>query len=494
MAITLNTSNRITGVASGIDTDEVVKALLMSYQARVDKQTQLTTKMQWKADAYRQINTLIKNFRAKYLSALSSSNMMTTSAYRSMTVRMDESVNAVSISASSTAVAGTYTINEITELAAAPKVSSQQVFTGEKYDSEVTLENLELQNAFQFDENGELSFSINDKVFTFNKDTTIAEMMRTVNNAGIGVTMRFSSLTKGFSLTSAVTGSQSTIDIVNISGNAFSAVDSALGIAEGTYAGKDAECVIEGVQVRQSSNTFTFDGVTYTLKAKSGEVKFTVEQDYQSTVDRVKEFVKAYNELIDELQEKVKEEIHYDYPPLTEAQKEEMDEDEIKEWEEKAKSGVLRNDAYISSLLTSLRSAFYTKVEGTGLSLAEIGLTTGDYKNGAKIEVDEQKLLNAIKKDPEAVEKMFVQTSDTSSGKGVIVRISDALLNYTKETSNVALESLEKKISASEDKEDELEARMREKEESLWRKFSEMEAALARLNSMSNWLSSLLMY
>lgn len=498
MSFNVDSSNRISGFASGLDTDEIIRKAMSSYQAKLDKQNQQTTRLEWKADAYREINTLIKNFREKYMSMLSDAKMLSSTAYRNMTVDIADSVSAVSISASSSAVAGTYTIDEITELATAPKVESQYAFTGDKYLSDTALKDLELQNSFQF-VNDEISFKINNETFTFGKDTTIAEMMRTVNDSGAGVTMRYSSLTKGFSLSSDVTGSDSVINIENITGNAFAAVDSALGIAEGTdvYKGTDAECVIENVPVTQSSNTFSFDGITYTLNERtSTPIEFTIDQDYQSTVDKVTDFVKAYNELIDKLQTKSTEKINFDFPPLTEAQKEDMDEDEIENWQEKAMSGVLRNDSYISDLLTTVRSAFYTAVDGTGMSMFEIGLTTMSYKDGAKIEVDEQKLLNALKDNPETVRDMFAQRSesDTFSEKGVMVRISDALLNYTDQTGDIALESLEKNINDSEGMEESIEDHMREREEVLWRRFSDMEAALSKLNSMSSWLSSLFTY
>ena len=500
MAFSINSSNRITGIASGLETEEIIRGMMATYQNRLDKQTQQTTKLEWKADAYREINTLIKNFREKYLRVLTEISMTSPSTYKSMAATFTTPTSAVSISASSSAIAGTYTIDEITELATAPKISSSDVFTGEKYLSGTTLENLQLEHAFQF-ENDEVSFKINGQTFTFSKDTTIGDMMRTINESDAGVTMRYSSLAKGFTLSSDVTGSQSVINIENISGNAFAAVDSALGIAEGTdiYKGTDAECKIDGHIVKQSSNTFTFDGITYTLREKTEPdtpIKFSIEQDYQSTVDKVKDFVDAYNELVDKLQTKNTEELFFNYAPLTDAQKEDMDDDEIKQWQEKAVSGVLRNDFYISNLLSTLRNSFYTVVDGTGMNLTEIGLTTMSYKDGAKIEVDEEKLLNALKNDPETVKDMFVKTSDTEtfSEEGVIERISNALLNYTKGTTNIALDVLDKKIDDSEDRETSLEDYMRKREETLWRRFSEMEAALAKLNSMSNWLSSLVTF
>ncbi len=495
MSLTIDNSSRVSGLASGLETDTIVEGLISTYQTKVDKQAQNTTKLEWKADAYREINSLIKNFRSKYLSVLSDKNMMSGSSYGDLSVSMLTATSAVSVTAASSAVTGTYTIDSITQLAAAATTSSASVFTGASYSSGTALSALSLANAFTFGENDELSFSINNVTFTFSKDTTIGDMMKTINNSSeANVTMRYSSLTKGFSITSDTTGSASEVRIVNITGNAFSPENSALGIAEGVYAGQDAICSIGGVAVTQPTNTFAYDGITYTLSGTSATpIQFSVSKDYQSTVDSIVSFVDAYNKLVEELQTKLKEKVYSDYPPLTDAQKDEMSEEEIEKWEEKAKSGTLHNDSYISSLLTSLRSSFYTKVEGTGMNLADIGLTTGTYSDGAKITVDKDKLLAALKENPDKVKSLFVQTSssDSFSEKGVMVRISDALLNYTKQTTNVALDNLEKQISASEDKEDELQERMEEKEEALWAKFSAMETALSKLNSMSSWLSSL---
>lgn len=58
----------------------------------------------------------------------------------------------------------------------------------------------------------------------------------------------------------------------------------------------------------------------------------------------MKTFVDDYNKIMDKIYDLVTEKKDSDYPPLTEAQKEEMSEDEIKDWEKKAKQGILRND------------------------------------------------------------------------------------------------------------------------------------------------------
>ncbi len=499
-SLTIDSSSRVSGLASGLDTESIVKGLMSSYQTMLDKQSQQTQKLEWKADAYREINTLVKNFRSKYLSVLSDTNMMSGSAYSSYAVNMLTSTTAVSVSASTSATACSMTIDSITQLATAPTISSKNVFTGTSYSSSATLDDLELANEFEFDDDGNLSFSINGESFTFSKDTTLSAMMKEINSSAAGVTMRYSSLSKGFSITSDKTGSASTINIVNLTGNAFASENSALGIPQDTYKGTDAVCTINGIEVTQSTNSFSYDGITYTLnstynteKDPTESISFSVTQDYQSTVDSIVSFIDAYNELIGALQSKSSEEVYYNYEPLTDAQKEEMSADEITNWENYSKSGVLHNDSYISSLLTTLRSSFYTTVDGTGMSLSNIGLTTGIYSDGAKITVDKDKLLAALKNDPQNVKNIFTQSSSTDDfkGDGLMVRVSDALLNYTKTTTDVALDNLDSSISDAEDKSDRITEQMQEKEEALWARFSEMETALTKLNSISSWLSTL---
>lgn len=499
MALTINNSNRITGLASGLETESIVESLMKQYQVKVDKQNQKTTQLEWKADAYREINNLIKNFRQEYLSVLSSSNMMTTSAYSNFKVNMLTTTNAATVAVNSSAVAGTYTIESIEQLAAAAYVESKGVFVGEKFDTDAKLSELQLANMLQFetvtDENGEsknvISFSINGKEFTFDQDTTIAAMMKQINNSGIGVTMRYSSLKQGFIFTTDKTGSDSVINIENHKGNAFGAVDSAFGIVDKEYKGQDAICTIEGVKVTQSTNSFTFDGITYTLTAESDTpITFKVEQDYETTANNIIKFIDAYNELIDKLQTRLSEPRYRDYPPLTDAQKEEMEEKEIQNWEKYAKSGVLRNDPYIKNLISALRASYLSKPDTANKTLSDIGITTKSWAEGAKLKVDKDKLLTALKEDPESVKQLFAST-DKEGGKGLIVRISDSLLDYTNSTTDVALDNLDDQIDKTKEVADRLVEKMKEREEDLWAKYSAMEASLTRLNSMSAWLASI---
>lgn len=500
MAINPVTTNRVTGLASGLDIDDLVKNMLQVDQSRLDKQNRTTTKMQWKADALREINSLMKTFREKNMSVLSpNTNMMSASAYSSFDVTMLTNTNAVTVSAGSSANAGKVTINSITHLAEAAQLTSSHLFSTD-ISKDTALKDLNFNTPLTFDTNHEIKFSINGKDFTFSEDTLLNDMMSKINAADMGAKISYSSLSKGFTITAKTTGSASEIKIVNTSGNAFSATDSAFGIAEQTKNGQDAQLNINGFDVVKSSNTFTIDGITYTLKNESPEtqpISFMVEKNVDTTVDKISAFVDSYNELIGKLQDKIGEDVYRSYVPLTDAQKEAMSDSEIEKWEKYAMSGLLRNDSGISGLLTKVRSALYTKVEGTGMSLSDIGLTTGSRYDGAKITLNKDKLRKALENNPDAVTKMFTQTSKSEDGStkfkesGFMVRISDSLLGYTQKATDVSLSILDEQISDSKDRVEILENKMSEREETLYLKFSRMEAALASLNSQTNWLSSM---
>jgi flagellar hook-associated protein 2 len=142
-------------------------------------------------------------------------------------------------------------------------------------------------------------------------------------------------------------------------------------------------------------------------------------------------------------------------------------------------------------MLTEFRSAFYTTVGDTGLAPSSIGLNTGLYTDGAKINIDETKLRKALTTDPEKVKSLFLEDGDTFEGSGLITRISDSLLSYTKQTTDVALDSLDEKIDDLKDDESTMKTMMDNKEDALWQRFSKMEAAISKMNSMQSWISSM---
>ena len=109
------------------------------------------------------------------------------------------------------------------------------------------------------------------------------------------------------------------------------------------------------------------------------------KQDDDKIFEKIKTFVDGYNDLIEDLNEKLSERKNRDFQPLSAEQKEAMSEKEIELWEEKAKAGLLGRDPIISKVLSSMRNAMSAPVEGAdGTSaspidtLEEIGINLSD--------------------------------------------------------------------------------------------------------------------
>ncbi len=67
---------RMSGLMSGMDTETIIKELVSAKQTKVDDAKKAQTKLQWKQDAWKDLNTKLKNLQSKYVS-----NMRFTSAY-----------------------------------------------------------------------------------------------------------------------------------------------------------------------------------------------------------------------------------------------------------------------------------------------------------------------------------------------------------------------------------------------------------------------------
>ncbi len=491
---------RLNGLSSGLDTEAIVTSLLKIDQFKVDKQFKLAEELEWKGDAYRAINLKLKAFRETYMSVLSpATNMYSSSAYNAYSVTMNTQTSAVSITAGSNASVGSLTIDKVTRLATAAQVKSG----AEMFDATKNI-NSTLEEAFGTGifEEGKISFSINEKEFTFSKDTTIGSVMSQINSSDANVTMSYSSLTRKFTITSKSTGAvEGKVNIVNTSGTAFAAnaEDAAFKIAAGNNAGQNAMVTIENVPVERSSNTFTIDGITYTLKEQTDTpIKFSVARDVDSVYNKIKGFVDAYNSLVTELQAKLDEEIYSDYGPLTDAERQELSETQITQWETKAKSGILKNDSGIRTLLQNLRGAFYSVVEGAGKNAASIGLETGSYAKTGQIVLNETKLKNALANNPDQVASIFSKVSSATDAStkykesGLVARMSGLINTYISDNTSITLETNAKAVTEANNRLDQLEDWLANNEQKYYARFAAMEAALSKLNSQTGWIGSML--
>ena len=192
-----------------------------------------------------------------------------------------------------------------------------------------------------------------------------------------------------------------------------------------------------GVQttITSSSNTFSIDGLdiraTNTFNTGSataeGGVSFTASADTEKVTETVKKFIEAYNAMIDEVRTQATTRPDSNYKPLTEDQKNEMNENSIKNWEDKAKEGILYNSSALKDLDNATQGIFSSMMMN-GVSyddLEKIGISfSDDYTAGGKIVFDEEKFKTAMDSDPEKVSDLFTGTH------GIVNTIDSTLSTY----------------------------------------------------------------
>jgi flagellar hook-associated protein 2 len=110
---------RISGMASGIDTDALVKSMVSNYQSRIDKANQAKQTVLWQQEGYRDIIKGIKGLQ-DYFDPLSSKYMMSGNSFNTNEVTNSDSA-IVSATVSSSAKVGTYKVN-VSHLAEQAKI------------------------------------------------------------------------------------------------------------------------------------------------------------------------------------------------------------------------------------------------------------------------------------------------------------------------------------------------------------------------------------
>ncbi len=234
-------------------------------------------------------------------------------------------------------------------------------------------------------------------------------------------------------------------------------------------------------------------------------VQLTASADIDSMVDKVKEFVAKYNELITGMNDSLKEKKYRDYPPLTDEQRKDMSDKEQELWDEKAKSGLLRSDSIVSSGLSSMRNAIYGRVDGIGDdlidTLAEMGITTSSvYSDGGKLVISEDKLRKAITDNPDKVVQTLTQSGEktaTGDTRGIVNRLRDSMKELTAKIESKAGKAsatdqqytLGKSLIDMNTRISNFQRRLEDIETRYWKQFTAMEQAISKANSQSGYLS-----
>ena len=446
----------ITGIASGLDwrslIDQMMKIahrpidMMQETQATLDKQ-----KTDW-SDLKTRLATLSSKQAALQLS--------TTFNGRTATSSNDLAVGAT---ATSTAATGTYLVN-VTQLA------QQHVISSDTKDPTVALG---YAGTFSITSSG-VTVSV-----TLTGTEKLSDIAALINNAKdatgnpVGVT---ATVINGSSATSAQlvlkaksSGAANAISIADTTGTAAQSLG--LITATGTIknqvqAAQDANFTVDGLAVTRSSNTVTdvITGVTLNLKTiTTSPVTITVGVDTQAAANAIKDWVSAYNSVLDLINAKI------------------------------AKGGDLQGDPTLARLELALQKQATDLVTGATPgydAISKIGITTSADRSG-KLTVDDTKLSAALSQNTTGVQQLFYNS--TAGVTGVGQKLDGTIALYTTNTYAIIparLSSLDDRYKDLGNQITLMQQRLDQRHDTLVQQFTAMEQALAALQQQTADLNS----
>jgi flagellar hook-associated protein 2 len=495
---------RLSGLASGMDTDSLVKKLMQAESSRLNKMMQYKQKDEWISDGYRQWNSDVFSFGNTLF------NMTLSSNYGTFDVS-SSSNDTVSGTATSSAIAGTYSIqvNQLAEAATLQSNTQINIATDKSFADQ----NTTTTGTFSIQTTD--STGTHNATITINSSDKIGDLINDLNQAtdqttgqSLGIQATYDSSLQKFILKTKETGSSTNITITDTSGGFF---NTTLGIGNTLNdSGKNASLIYTANQtsttVTSASNNISIMGVNYTLKNTSSTPStVTVSRNIDTEVKNIEDFINKYNDMLDKLNKAIDEPVYRDYQPLTDDQRSAMTDTQIEKWEEKAKSGLFHNDSILSGLVNNMRNHITAIVPTNSKynSLASIGIESMSWEDKGKLYVDETKLRTALQDDPDAVNNIFTQNPNnaTSDQKGVIQQLySDftdintgavkLLTDKAGKTGNSMYDQsvVGKLLSNLNTQIYEEQQRLNDKENQYYKQFTAMETAMSQYNSQSAWL------
>ena len=529
----MTSTNSVSGLSSGFDWQSMIDQLIEIDKAPVTLVENQKTKYEDQLSAWQSFNTTLLSLKtaAQNLSDPEDFNVFASSMTSDNTDVDAEDLLAVSTT--SYASVGSYNIT-INNIATAQKLSS--VTYSSSSDS--------LGTSY----NGDII--INGKVITISETDGLDDIRNRINNASVGVTasiIRYSSTDYRLILTSKSTGSDGIIlengtstDLVGLFGWKNNEI----------IAGQDASLTIDGVGITSSDNIIddVLSGVTLKLTNDNASTTITVniERDLSAIEEKIQSFVDAYNAVssyISEQQTYDKEEetaggILFGDGTLSSVKSDlssllvepiwgvssefsilgmagiNLDDDGQLSIDRDKLNGLLEtnfndiqqlfcaNGTSDSGSIEYIYSTNDTKAGEYAVNITqaatEIGLDVAGTINNEAATGSGQKLTG--NKGEANIAGLVIKYTGSTTGNvgnikltvGVAELFDRALFNITDSYEGYVAfkrDSLTERISDLEERIDQMNARLDLKKEAMLVRFSAMELALSRLQSMSSWLT-----
>jgi len=499
---------RMGGMVSGLDTDAIVKELMSAQSLKKTNLEGKKEKLDWTKEKWQEMNSKLYSFYTDKVSSLKLQGSYATKK----AVSSDETK--VKVSASN-AIAGSYSLS-VDKLASAEYITGADL-RDKGYSRSTTLadagmsvgQTITLKTGKDLDSVTEI---------TVDSEMTIGDLVDKLKASGISA--NFDEKSGRFYLAAKDTGEANMFTLESDAADGTGLEALGLGnitrdIAENglkassknemaVVAASDASIVLNGAVINSGSNTIQANGLTLDLigTTNADGIKLTVNNDSDAVYDKIKDFVKSYNDLMQEMYDKFNAPSAKGYSMLTADQKKDMTEDQVKLWEDKIKDSLLRRDDTLNGLMVAFRSAMQETVEvdGKKFSLSSLGIVTGDYRERGKLHIqgdaddpeymqDSNTLKSMIESDPETVGKalsgIMSKFYSTLSDKMSASKLSSALTFYNDKQMKSQSTEYETQIKSWE-------TRLTTMENKYYKQFTAMEKAMADLQTKQSQLAGML--
>lgn len=565
---------RVSGINSGLDTDSIVQELVSAYNTKTEKYQKEQTKLSWKQEIWKGLNTKVYSLYNNV------GKLRFSSAYSTKKTTSSDTTKAT-VSASSNAVNGTQKLHVLATAQSGYLTGGKLSLREEVTDADGTTKLQDVKGAVKAETKlselgftgDEASLNINTtdedgnavtKTVSLTKDSTIQDVVNALkdnglnasfdaNNGRIFVSSKNTGKAADFSLSSATTklvekkdadgnvikdsNGKPEMESVTLSGEEQVASKKLIGLlgldtdSSNTYGnkaakidGRDAVIALNGVKYTNTTNDFAINGLNISVNGVTDDVadpdstdlsslndstaiSINTTTDSQGIYDTVKDFLTEYNNIINEITKLYNADSAGSYEPLTDDEKDKMSDTEIEKWETKIKDSLLRRDSSLSSVMNTMMTSMSQPIEinGKSYSLSSFGIQALGYLNAAEneqnayhIDGDEDdentsgnqdKLMAAITSDPDTVIEFMKQLS-TNLYKSIDDQMQSNDLRsrykiYNDKEMDKQYRNLTKTIK-------EWESKVSDKEDYYYKQFSNMETALAKLQSQTSSISSML--
>lgn len=492
---------RITGLNSGLDTEAIISALVSSYDYKTEKYKKAQTKLSWKQEKWKDLNSKIYSFYNAV------GNLRFSNAYDLKTTTSSDS-SKVTVSAGSNAPNGTQKLN-VLQVAQASSMTGGRLsqVNGKSVTGGTKLSDIGYANG-----NATIKVTVGGSVkeIKVDKDTTVDQFVTKLKEVGLNA--NFDETNQRIFVNAKETGSAGDFKIESTDGQQ---VLELLGLSDNKATkvqGKDAKIKLNGVEYSSSSNSFSINGLNLTVQGVTGDgdnnaVTITTNTDTQGIYDKVKDFLTQYNSLINEMSSLFNAPTAKGYEPLSEEEKKAMSEKEVEQWEQKIKDSLLRRDESLESVLSAMTFSMSqgVKIDGKTYYLSSFGINTMSYlnapanqQNAYHIDGDPDDATSAGRPD----KLMAAINSDPDAVIGFMQKMAENLYNAIDEKMKAT--SLRSAYTVYNDKEmaseysdytniiKKWEERLQRQEDYYYKKFAAMESALSKINSQAGAFGNML--